>query len=230
MARRYPALDARFVSDLDLLVAPGWLERLDRRLTGRGFERWIDPRSVGDRYAILYKRGTAGDGCGEALVIDVHPAWHEVRLMDGGRGGVSASSGRGAGGAGSRAVPGERAGAASATCIESGGRSVRCLDPAARDDGAAPGRRPDDGAAGIPGSRSAVPAQQRGTRAGLEAWGAAEAGFRALVGGPWPTEGGGAGAGGVEDRGPVSRLFRGLRWLRGRVLLYPGAGSVALRP
>lgn len=86
MARRYPALDARFVSDLDLLVAPGWLERLDRRLTGRGFERWIDPRSVGDRYAILYKRGTAGDGCGEALVIDVHPAWHEVRLMDGGAG------------------------------------------------------------------------------------------------------------------------------------------------
>lgn len=77
VSRHYPAPDLRVLSDLDLLIAPGWFLEIDRRLRALGFRRWSEPGAGSHRYAVMYTRS---DRNARQVVIDVHPGWHEIAL------------------------------------------------------------------------------------------------------------------------------------------------------
>lgn len=78
LGRRYPALDLRVVSDVDLLVPRDAVRAVDEVLCIAGYRRWWQPASGPGRYAILYLResGPLGD-----VVVDLHPSWHEIELV-----------------------------------------------------------------------------------------------------------------------------------------------------
>jgi hypothetical protein len=80
LERHYPAKGVREASDLDLLVPPGRMDEASAVVRGRGYEAWGGGGRLASSYAVSFTREAASG----SAIIDLHPAWHEVRLSEDG--------------------------------------------------------------------------------------------------------------------------------------------------
>jgi hypothetical protein len=80
LARYYPAPAVRETGDIDLLIAPDELRQAEEVLRAAGFRYWAGGGRLSTRYAVAYVR----EDDQQPVTFDLHPAWHEVALSEGG--------------------------------------------------------------------------------------------------------------------------------------------------